>query len=401
MAQIPPTGASLRAELATYGTTMFGLCTLSMGSLVIPLWAVMIGASPFWIGMAVGARSLLPLFLSIHGGTLMDRLGVRRVMLMVATAGLVLPVLYPLFPSVAALIVLQLLMGLVGTFAWNGAQTMLGQIGRGHSTMAGRFTLATTAGSFVGPLLGGIVWQHFGPNVAFPLMSLWALGTMAAVRLYPAGGGAGEARPSLRAGDLVPRLADYAAAVQLALVPAMSLVVLGTFVRNIAYGTRQSFYSVYLDTVRIDASEIGLLLALGSVVGGPAALLVGPLARRFQPYQILIASQILLTLAISLTPLFVEVPPLAMLAVLFGLANGLNLPTLLMSMSGSAEPGTQGLASSLRTTVNIVGAFLSPVIMGIVAQWFGLSLAFYVVGALALVMLIPMVPLVRRMKRAG
>ena len=48
---------------------------------LIPLYALSLGMSASKIGMLVGGRSLLAVFLSIHVGVLMDRFGTRRVTL--------------------------------------------------------------------------------------------------------------------------------------------------------------------------------------------------------------------------------------------------------------------------------------------------------------------------------
>ncbi len=48
---------------------------------LIPLYGLSLGMSAGAIGMLVGARSLLAVFLSIHVGVLMDRFGTRRVTL--------------------------------------------------------------------------------------------------------------------------------------------------------------------------------------------------------------------------------------------------------------------------------------------------------------------------------
>jgi len=48
---------------------------------LIPLYALSLGMSAEEIGALAGARHLLPVFLSIHIGVLMDRFGTRRVSL--------------------------------------------------------------------------------------------------------------------------------------------------------------------------------------------------------------------------------------------------------------------------------------------------------------------------------
>ena len=84
-----------------------------MVSLVVPLWAIQhLAATPIWVGIAVGARSFLPLLFSIHGGALMDRLGTRRVMAACAVITLILFPFYVIWGSMLGLILLQMVIGL-------------------------------------------------------------------------------------------------------------------------------------------------------------------------------------------------------------------------------------------------------------------------------------------------
>src|SRR5919106_7039045 len=86
-----------------------------MLSVVVPLYAAAVGLSVADIGFIVAARSVLPTALSIHGGILMDRWGTPRVLIWVAVACLVLPLLYPLSGWFAVLVLLQLLLGLASS----------------------------------------------------------------------------------------------------------------------------------------------------------------------------------------------------------------------------------------------------------------------------------------------
>ena len=61
---------------AALATGFFILSLVPSSALMMALWGVALGASPVVIGLLVGIRSLLPIFLSIHGGALVDRLGV-------------------------------------------------------------------------------------------------------------------------------------------------------------------------------------------------------------------------------------------------------------------------------------------------------------------------------------
>lgn len=84
---------------------------------VVPLWAVMLGAGPAEIGIMIGGRSVLPFLLSIHGGVLMDRFGTRRLMLVFTGIMTALIPLYPLAPWFPVLVALQMLTGLFSNLA--------------------------------------------------------------------------------------------------------------------------------------------------------------------------------------------------------------------------------------------------------------------------------------------
>src|SRR6266550_9033231 len=77
---------------------------LSMGyvdfyTFLIPLYALSLGFDASEIGILVGARSILAMFLSIHIGVLMDRFGTRKVTLFFVWIGMVLAPLFPLASS--------------------------------------------------------------------------------------------------------------------------------------------------------------------------------------------------------------------------------------------------------------------------------------------------------------
>ena len=63
---------------------------------LIPLYGLSLGMSAGAIGMLVGGRSLLAVFLAIHVGVLMDRFGTRRVTLFFVWTAMALAPVFPL-----------------------------------------------------------------------------------------------------------------------------------------------------------------------------------------------------------------------------------------------------------------------------------------------------------------
>ena len=150
-----------------------------------PLWALSFGASAFEIGIAMGARSFLPFLFAIHGGALHDRLGVRRVMIFCALTSAALTLLYPVFPMILAMVLLQIITGFLHTLGWIGAQTQISQLTKGHPKYMGRFTSASTISNFFTPIFAGITWDLAGPWGTFGMLSVWCVLLWVSVIMMP------------------------------------------------------------------------------------------------------------------------------------------------------------------------------------------------------------------------
>ena len=100
----PPAEVPWRIQGAVYGIGLFSTSIFHIGAVIIPLYAATMTSSPLMFGLVFSAAHFLPLFLSIHTGALMDRLGARRVMLVCTTIGAIMPLLYPVAPWIWALV---------------------------------------------------------------------------------------------------------------------------------------------------------------------------------------------------------------------------------------------------------------------------------------------------------
>lgn len=390
-ADAPPPAAApvlpLRAVLATYSTGIFSHSQNIIYGVIIPLWAVYLEFSPFLIGIVIGARHVLPVCLSIHGGVLMDRFGTRRIMLVFGVVSAVTALLFPVLPAALPLIVLQLLNGLATNMGWVGAQTLVGHMSRGDPAQFGRLTFATRLGTFAGPIVIGAVWQHVGPWGAFVLLAFWSLALLAAVRLaeipeQPTDTGT---KPSLR--ELMPKLADYITAFAMLTVPVIAFVMAVSAIRIAGTAIRSSFYVVYLDQIGLTGTAIGFLVGSAEIVGAAGALSVGWLARRFTPHWLFLVVVVASVVLIMITPLLGGLFWLLFLASLLrGGTLGLSQPLMISILSKAAGPKAQGISVGLRTAINGLTSMILPVIMGAVATLYGLEESFIIMGAAILLM---------------
>jgi hypothetical protein len=98
----PMTGgrpAALRRPATLYIAGGLALGYTEFYSFLIPLYGLSLGMSAAQVGLLVGARSILSVFLSIHVGVLMDRFGTRRVALFFVWTAIALAPVFPLVPG--------------------------------------------------------------------------------------------------------------------------------------------------------------------------------------------------------------------------------------------------------------------------------------------------------------
>lgn len=386
----PAPKVPLRLELAVYGAATFSNTIGYMVMVVLPLWVVTLEVSPLMAGVILGARHALVLVYSIHGGAMMDRLDVRRVMIAFSAFGVALPVLFPITPWVWAIIVLQMLAGYSSATGWMGAQALIGQAMRGSAVHTGRMSFTVRVGALIGPPGAGLCWDLWGAWGGFLMLALWGLGMLLCCIALPTTQEEGESapRPAPRVADLMPRLSDYILAFRMLAVPLVAVVMGMSVLRIAGFSIQSSFYAVYLEGQGYNGTAIGILLAVYSLLGGGLSLAVGPLSRRFAPLWLMMFVIAGSAAAITVTPAMGNYALLMIAAAINGGCYGLSQPLVISITSRVVGRGEQGKAVGLRTTANRLAATFMPVMMGAVVQWAGLEASFYITGGVVLALLV-------------
>ena len=371
---------------------------LSMGLMdtlifVVPLWALMLGASATEVGLLVGARSVLPFLFAIQSGVLMDRFGARRIMAVVTIAMIVLSPLYPALPWIPAMMVIQMFTGLASTIVWVGAQTVIAQICGGDAGTLGRFNFASRIGTFTAPIVMGLLWDFTNPWLTFGFVSLWSAALLAIIRAStdPKTSGTDdgtevkspEAPPTadIRLADFIPRPADYTRTFALLAIPAIAISVTANLLRNTTSGVQGSIYVVYLDEIGLTGTLIGILFSAIEGASAIGSLLAGRAAQRFSAYFLMVVTTGIAIVLINITPLLGGVFALLIAAqIARGIVQGINQPVLFSIQARAAGPRRQGAMVALRVTVNRLVSIVLPPILGIIADAAGIEVSFYVLG---------------------
>src|ERR1700730_13738275 len=229
---------------------------LSMGyvdfyTFLTPLYSLSLGFDASEVGILVGARSIIAMFLSIHIGVLMDRFGTRKVTLFFVWTGMALAPLFPLVSRFWALLLLQLVNGAAVSFAWSGSQTLVAQLAKGEAHYLGRFTFFARLGSTTAPILGGAAWDFGGTWLSYLIGVIWggvlivALLCTPEAEVFASPHEEGAARARFRARDVWPRFSDYWASLMLLAIPAIALSLKIMAMYNSTYSIKTSVYVLY------------------------------------------------------------------------------------------------------------------------------------------------------------
>ena len=375
-----------KALYAAYGAGLFGIALTDIYALIIPLLALSLGLSASEVGILIGGRSILPLFLSIHGGALMDRLGTRRVMLVGTAAAGCMALLFPTTGWFPALLFLQVFSGLFLNMNWIGAQTLIAQVCDGDPVILGRFNFVVRAGTITAPVIAGALWDFGGAWPTFIMVAACAFAMHGMTRLVPEPNAekfAGQPRPSIWAA--LPRVEDYTRSFVLMMMPVIAFTVIVAGLRNGSTSIQTSLYVVYLEGLGLQGTLIGVLFSALEVTIALASLVVGAARKLGRPEWVLLVTTVVSIATIAVTPLLGGVFLLLLLMQMTrGVSQGLMQPLLFSIQSAVAGRDSQGAVVGLRITANRLSGAVLPPIMGVLADNFGIEASFLLTGLLLL-----------------
>jgi MFS family permease len=400
--------APSRPPASLYVAGPFSMGYVDFFTFLIPLYGLSLGLDAVEIGILVGARSMLALFLSIHIGVLMDRFGTRRVTLFFVWTGMALAPLFPLVSGFWALLLLQLVNGAAVSFAWSGAQTLIAQLAEGDAGYIGKFSFFARLGSTTAPILAGIVWDFGGAWPAYLFAAAWgAVLTIALLRTPEAeifgprpANGTGRAR--FRARDVLPRASDYVSSIMLVAIPAVAVSMAIISMRNTTYSIQTSVYVVYLEQIGLVGTTIGILFATAEIASGFGSLFAGRAVRLGDPLRTMLSGTVLSILLIAMTPLLGGIFALLLLSqVIRGWLEGVIQPVILSVQARAVGRHQQGAVVGLRQTGQRLTSIVIPPLMGAIADHWGVSESFFILGALMLLLCVPLALLTRYAVRSA
>src|SRR6201987_746515 len=389
-----------------YVTGLFAMGYTDFYIFLIPLYGLSLGMSAGEIGVLVGGRSLLAVFLSIHVGSLMDRLGTRRVTLFFVWTAMALAPVFPLVPWVWPLLMLQVVNGAAINFAWSGSQTLIAQLAEGEAEYIGRFSFFARFGTTLAPMIAGAAWDWGGAWPAYMLGVAWgAVLTIALLHSPEAEIPGADGRDTRRRArfhliDVLPRLPDYVRCFALMAIPAVATTMAIIFLRTATNGVQSSLYVVFLKGNGLTGTSIGILFAAIEVMSGLGSLFAGRAMALGDPRRTMLSGTVLSIVLICVTPFLGGVFLLLFLAqAARGWLQGVVQPLMFSVQAKAVGRYRQGSVVGLRQTMNRLAAIVIPPAMGAIADHWGAGSSFLILGTVLLTLSAPVALITRRATR--
>lgn len=347
---------------------------LGMTWLAVPLYAHSEGLSNAEIGALFAAPVLAQVPLNLAGGAYTDRIGGRRIMLGACWASVVAGAWLMFAHGFWMLMLGQLALVLSRAAFWPATWALASELPGERGIQLGRLNAATNIGQIAGTALCGFLLAAAGFQPTFlalagtGLMAFFAgLGTKPAAQ-KPAVGG-----PSLLVGYwrlLHQRIIQYS--------------MLCAYLSALPFSLSISFYPLLLADFGYGEGASGILLALRAL-GAIAAGLIAARFVRTGPetlWPVLCGAGV--AAAVGLVPTLDHAVPIGFWLLLVGFGSGAMTLYFQITIAEASRREERGSALALGGLGWGISHLSTPLVMGFLADRYGIVAGFYAIGAFAL-----------------
>jgi len=334
------------------------------------LFALQLGASEFTVGVLMSLFALLPTFLSVSAGRLIDRTGPLRP-LEVSMGTLALAAALPFaFPSLVTLYFSTSLLGVSFMYVHIAMNSVFGAHGSPEQRAVNFSWLALgfSISNSIGPLVAGYAIDGLGHARAFAVLAVFPAIALALlwVRKEPL------PRP-----EHVP-LAKRSGVLDLLRIPGLRQ----TFWVSLLLATGWDLYTfivpLYGARIGLSAAAIGVILSTFALATFTVRLAMPVLIKRLKQWVIIFAALAISGSCYLLFPFAQSVPPLLLLSFVLGLGLGSAQPVIMSLLYAASPPGRQGEAVGLRTSLLNGSHTLIPLASGAASTAVGMAPVFWV-----------------------
>lgn len=341
-----------------------------------PLQALREGYSAWAVGLLLALFAAAPVLLALHSGRLADRHGYHRpvrIAALLAIGGAVLAVASTFLQGAAHFALLCAAATLSGSGANMGMLTVqrtAGLAARDSTERVRLFSWLSIAPAFsnvIGPVAVGFAIDLAGFAVAYALMLLLPLATVAAARSVPRSAPPGAARSARTAWDLL-------------VTPGMKRLLAVNWLLSMCWDVHAFAVPILGHERGFSASTIGLVLGTFTLSVTAVRLFIPMLAHRLNEVQVVRGSMLGTGVVFALYPLAASPWLMGACAVVLGLTLGCVQPMIMSMLHHITPDDRHGEALAFRSMAINASSTAMPLLFGAVGTLVGAAALFWAVG---------------------
>ena len=365
----------------------------SMALIAVPLNALDLGATPLLVGFFASVPFFFPLVAAIPTGTLVTRIGGKKVILIGALGLIAGPGAFLLIGGYSGIVVAQVVIGMSHLIMVVAAQTIIASLGTGKrlEQYFGWYAFSLSGAQLVGPLVAGFLIDYTG-SLALPFYAMMATAVLSIVSGLFVSGRDGR-NPSARKSSVGFR-AQWTVLQSNQRVQLSIIVTVGAM---FAIGAHANFLPVYLEALDISATTIGALVSLRAFASMAIRPVMSPFVSLLGGRAVaLVLMLTLLATGLGFTGFTANVWLLGTLAVLVGIGTGVAQPLSVVVLAEGVEDDQRPGALGMRLMCNRGAQLVAPLLLGVLVDAGGFAMAFTIGGAGIALMLIMASKLLKR-----
>ena len=346
---------------------------LGMTWLAVPLYAYSQGLSNAEIGILFAVPVLAQAPLNLVGGAYSDRIGGRRILLGSCIAATAAGLWFMFADGFWMLLAGQVVFILARAAFWPATWAMASELPGARGVQLGRLNAVTSFGQIVGTTLCGFLLAAAGFRPTFAVLAATgvialaaALGTQALPRK--------AAAPRHVLAAYLPLLRER--------IIAYSIVC--AYLSALPFSLSMSFYPVLLAHYGYGEGTSGILLALRAVGSILASLAAARFVRTGPQTLWPVGCGIAVAAAVGLLPAVNHIAPIAFWMLVVGAGTAAMTLYFQITIAEASRPEERGSALALGGLGWSVSHLTTPLVMGFLADRYGIVTGFYVLGGFAL-----------------
>jgi MFS family permease len=346
---------------------------LGMTWLVVPLYAASQGLSNAQIGALFSVPVLAQASLNLLGGAYTDRIGGRRIMLASCWMIVLSALWFMVAESFWMLMVGQIGLVLGRAAFWPATWAMASELPGNRSIELGRLNAVTNVGQIAGGVLCGFLLAWTSYDATFAVLA--STGLVAFIAGLPTRGARSRAADATR-----NVLAAYGPLLRQRII---HYSIFCAYISALPFSLSMSFYPLLLAGFGYGEETTGVLVALRAVGAIGAGLIAARFVRTGPETLWPVLCSVGVAAGVGLLPAVNHVAPIGLWMLVVGLASGAMTLYFQITIAEASRPEVRGAALALGGMGWSVSHLSTPLMMGFLADRYGIVPAFYWLGALA------------------